>query len=289
MKESGKRMERTKLVIVDGHNLLFQMFYGMPNRILNKDGKAIQGTLGFVGALIKIIKQTEPTHLLVLFDSEHENPRTEVLEEYKANRPDFSKVPDEENPFCQLPDVYKALDYMGIRHQEVEEMETDDVIASYVYAYEKSTDIVVVSWDSDFFQLIGPNVKVLRYRGKNSVWCDEGFLKDKFDIVPKQYAGFKALVGDKADNIKGVNKIGIKTAAALLQQFGSLEQILKNVEQIAKKAVRESLMTSIEQVHTNYRLIKLDGSAKRPFEWEKLTYKYDGKTTNQILEGIGVK
>lgn len=282
-------MTKTKLVLVDGHNLLFQMFYGMPSRIVNKDGKAIQGVLGFVGALIKIVKQTEPTHLVVLFDGQQENERREMLSEYKANRPDFSEVPEEENPFSQLPDVYRALDFMGIQHAEVTNGETDDVIASYAQAYEKSADIVIVSWDSDFFQLIGPDVKVFRYRGKSSVWCDETFLQEKFGIEPKQYADFKSLVGDKADNIKGVDKVGIKTAAALLQEFGSLETILAEADKIEKKAVRESVKSSVTQILTNYQLIKLESCAKRPFALEELVYQYDGKTTNQVLEGIGVK
>ncbi|MBQ9141124.1 MAG: flap endonuclease [Lachnospiraceae bacterium] len=282
-------MQKNKFLIVDGHNLLFQMFYGMPCRILNKEGKAIHGTLGFVGALIKLIKQTEPTHLVVLFDGEHENERSQVLTEYKANRPDFSKVPVEDNPFTQLPDVYKALDYMGIKHTEIADGETDDAIASYVYAYEGVADMIIASWDSDFFQMISPKVKVLRYRGKSSVLCDEAFVQEKFGIVPGQYADFKALVGDKADNIKGVDKVGVKTAAALLQEFGSLEKLLADPERIKKKAVRESVHNSLGQIQVNYQLIKLGNHAARPFRLEELLYQYDGQTTMQVLEGIGVR
>lgn len=282
-------MQIPKLIIVDGHNLLFQMFYGMPSRILNKEGKAIHGTLGFVGALIKIIKQTEPTHLVVLFDGEHENERIQVLAEYKANRPDFSKVPEEENPFTQLPDVYKALDYMGIKHTEIADGETDDAIASYVYAYEPQADIVIASWDSDFFQLISSKVKVLRYRGKSSVLCDEAFVWERLGVCPCQYADFKALVGDKADNIKGVEKVGEKTAAGLLQEFGNLGQILEETDKIGKKSVRESIKNSLEQIRINYQLIKLGEGAEIPFALEELIFKYDGKTTMQVLEGIGVK
>ena len=111
-----------KLLIVDGHNLLFQMFFGMPNRIVNKDGKAIQGVIGFVGALNKIIKQVEPTHMVVLFDGEHENSRTELLPEYKGNREDYSLVEEEENPFSQLPDVYRALESGTARQKRWKQM-----------------------------------------------------------------------------------------------------------------------------------------------------------------------
>ena len=102
-----------KLLIIDGTNLLFQMFYGMPSRIINKDGKAIQGTLGFIGATIKIMKMAAPTHLVILFDGEHPNARTELLAEYKANRPDYSLVAEEDNPFSQIDDVYEHQAYRG--------------------------------------------------------------------------------------------------------------------------------------------------------------------------------
>ena len=88
-----------KLLLVDGSNLLFQMFFGMPARIANEQGKAIQGTLGFVGALLKIIRMVEPTHVAVLFDGETHNPRTDLDAGYKANREDYSEVEEEENPF----------------------------------------------------------------------------------------------------------------------------------------------------------------------------------------------
>lgn len=103
-----------RLLIVDGSNLLFQMFFGMPARITNSEGKAIQGTLGFVGALLKIIRRTEPTHVAVLFDGEHENLRNEMNADYKANRIDYSQVAEEDSPFSQLPDVYAALDIWAL-------------------------------------------------------------------------------------------------------------------------------------------------------------------------------
>ncbi len=98
-----------RLLIVDGSNLLFQMFFGMPSRITNSKGKAIQGTLGFVGALLKIIRRSEPTHIAVLFDGEHENERAELYAEYKANRVDYSQISEEDSPFSQLSDVYTRL------------------------------------------------------------------------------------------------------------------------------------------------------------------------------------
>ena len=120
-----------KLLLIDGSNLLFQMFFGMPARIFGADGRAIQGTLGFVGALLKIIRMMSPTHVLVVFDGEHENARADLDEAYKANRPDFSAVSEEENPYSQLGDIYRALDYLQIKYFETTDCEADDVIAGY--------------------------------------------------------------------------------------------------------------------------------------------------------------
>ena len=94
------------------------MFFGMPARIVNRQGKAIHATMGFVGALNKMIRLTSPTHIAVLFDGEHENERTALNADYKANRIDYGALPEEECPFTQLPDIYAALDYIHIRRAE---------------------------------------------------------------------------------------------------------------------------------------------------------------------------
>ena len=265
------------------------MFYGMPWRSINKDGKAIQGTLGFIGATIKIMKMAAPTHLVILFDGEHPNARTELLAEYKANRPDYSLVAEEDNPFSQIDDVYRALSFMNIRHTEVQQVETDDVIASYAYTYGEQMPIVISSFDSDFFQLINDNVKILRYRGKNTVICDTTYVKEKLNITPHQYADFKSLTGDNADNIKGADKVGPKTAALLLHEFGDLESILANAESITKPTIQKSILNNTIRLRNNYKLIKLDAKAALPFHKKELKYDYSGITTNEVLSGIGLR
>lgn len=281
---------KDKLLIIDGHNLLFQMFFGMPSRIVNHEGKPIQGVIGFVGALIKIIKLVNPQYVVVLFDGEHENKRADILPEYKADRIDYSSVADEDNPFTQLEDVYKALRFIGIKFCEVADVETDDVIASYAHCYGDDMQLVISSWDSDFFQLINDNVKVLRYRGKNTVVCDAEYVENRFGVKPKFYADFKALVGDKADNIKGAEKIGPKTAAMLLAQFGSIESILESAEGIERKGIRESIEESRERLLINYKIIKLDGRAVDvPFELGELKFTYNEIRTGDVLSGIGIK
>ena len=278
-----------KLLLVDGSNLLFQMFYGMPARILNAQGKPIQGTLGFVGALLKIIRRVQPTAVAVLFDGECHNERTDIDENYKANREDFSQMDEEDTPFSQMPDVYRALDYMGICHAETTDCEVDDWMAAYCRGHAGEMEIVVASQDSDFFQLISENVRILRYRGDNSVLCDTQYIQEKLRIEPCQYADFKSLTGDTADNIKGADKVGPKTAAWLIREFGNLESVIARAEEIKKPSIRASIQQNAERLRRNYKLIQLTGEVKIPFGAEKLGYQYDGVTTAQVLTAIGLR
>ena len=278
-----------KLMVVDGSNLLFQMFYGMPARIVNGQGKAIQGTLGFVGALLKIIRMVQPTHVAVLFDGEYESTRQELDPDYKGNRPDYSQIAEEDIPFSQLPDIYAALDFMGIRHCETTDCEADDWISGYADSYGGKMEVVIVSQDSDFFQLINDRVTVLRYRGKQSVLCDANHIREKLGIEPAQYAAYKALTGDAADNIRGVDKVGPKTAAALMGQFGDLDTLLERAESIRKPSIRSSVLEQGDRIRKNYALIKLAGCERLPFALEELTYCYDGITTTEVLKAIGLR
>ncbi len=278
-----------RLLLVDGSNLLFQMFYGMPSRIVGKNGKAIQGTLGFVGALLKIIRLTQATHVAVLFDGEHENDRTALDASYKANRTDYSAIPEEESPFSQLPDIYAALDHLKIRHCETTDCEADDVIASYALTLGNEHKLVIASMDSDFFQLITEHISVLRYRGDHTQICTPTYVKEKFGILPNQYADFKALVGDPADNIKGAEKIGVKTAARLLNAFGTLDGILSASSSIKPDTVRTSLLKNAEKLITNCKIIKLNDSVPRPFSIAELRYTLDDDvSTNRVLRAIGI-
>lgn len=278
-----------KLLIVDGSNLLFQMFYGMPARITNSQGKAIQGTLGFVGALLKMIRAVSPSHVFVAFDGECENVRTEIDGDYKANRPDYSEMPEEETPFSQLPDIFRALDYLGIPYLETSMCEADDWIAGYARRYGGDGDVVIASQDSDFFQLITDRVHVLRYRGEQSTLCDPAYIRAKLGIDPCRYASYKSLTGDTADNIRGVERVGPKTAAALLNQFQDVEDLIAHAGEIVKPSVRESVMNSTDRIRRNYALIALSGEADLPFALEELAYTYTGITTTQVLGAIGLR
>ena len=122
-----------RLLIIDGHNLHFQIFFGIRARLKKKPGKVSPFGIGFAGAVKRIIRCAEPTHVVVIFDGEHDNPRRALYPPYKANRPDYSLLPDDENPYLQLPAVYEALDRLGIKYVETTSVEADDLIAVCVY------------------------------------------------------------------------------------------------------------------------------------------------------------
>ena len=119
--------------------------------------------------------------------------------------------------------------------------------------------------------------------------CDATFVQGKFGIPPERYADFKALTGDSSDNIKGAEKVGPKTAAVLLQRFGSLRAILGKTDEIEKPSIRGSVKVNAERLAVNYTLIQLDNKAPIPFALESLNYVFSGTTTNEVLQKIGVK
>ena len=276
-----------RLLIVDGHNLLFQMFFGMPSRIIGAKGCAIQGVIGFVGAINKMIKLYQPSHLLVMFDGEKNNPRKEILADYKANRIDYSTVPDDENPFTQLEMIYSALDYMGITHTETHDCETDDVIASYALSYGKECEIYISSFDSDYFQLINKNVRVIRYRGDSSILCDEEYILKKYGIPASLYLDYKCLVGDSSDNIPGIRGIGPKTAAKLINEFGGLAQIRRRSSDIANEKIRSAILAGDDVLERNLSLIRLSECRDLPFTTDEIRLNARKIKTMEVIRGIG--
>lgn len=281
---------KEKLLIIDGHNLLFQMFYGMPNKIYNEHNVPIHGVIGFVGALLKIVKFNNPNYIVILFDKEQEIQRQSINKEYKGNRINYSNIPFDENPFSQLENIYKVLDELNIKHTEVEEVETDDIIASYCFTYMNEYDIVISSFDTDFYSLINDSVKVFRYRGKNSQIIDAEFVKCKFNIEPKYFTDYKALIGDVSDNIKGVNGIGPKTAAFLINNYGNIENIILHADDIENINLRKKIVDNIELLRENITLIKYINEYVLPFDIDELRINFsEDEKTMDLLKKTGIK
>lgn len=207
---------------------------------------------------------------------------------YKANRVDYSQMAEDDTPFSQLADIYLALDFMGIKHTETTDCETDDIVAAYVFSRTNDSEIVISSFDSDYFQLISTNVSVLRYRGKGTTFCGEKYIWEKFGIGADKYADMKALCGDASDNIRGVPRVGQKTAARLINEFGSLDGIMQNANRIKQPALRESILMNLDRLLLNRQLITLTGGAALPFETEELEFIIPEFTSFQALKALGI-
>lgn len=206
-----------KILLVDGHNLLFKMFFGMPFPFYNDNNINITGTVGFVGTVVKMIKYLKVDECLVVFDGESSrNVRNN--EDYKANRQtDYGSLNDEENPFTQLKFIKAALNYLNIKWIETEEIECDDYIAIISKKY--NGEVFISSTDTDFYQLVNDKIKIIKFRGKNTIFVDEKYIDEKFSILPSDFPLYKALIGDTADNIKGVYRVGPKAAINIINSL----------------------------------------------------------------------
>lgn len=266
-----------KLLLIDGHNLLFQMFFGMPNKIIGKNGQNIEGVWGFTSALLKIINKVEPTHILVILNGEQK-----LDENDKNNRENFQEM--EKNPFSILPDVKKVLEELNIAYFETYNgYETDDFIKEYCNQYEKEYEIVISSFDYDYIALINQNVSLLTYRGSSTMIYTPEKVLSKWHIPPKYFADYKALVGDASDNIAGIPRIGPKMAANLINEFGFAEEILAKKEQIQKDNIRLTLDIFEKDLLHNIELIRLKGTGEIPLAIKELTFENKNRKTKEIL------
>lgn len=276
------------LLLIDGHNLLFKMFYGMPE-IRGRDGLKVQAVVGFASAMRKVVSLCHPSHMLVLFDSEECGDRRQMCPDYKANRPDYGAMEPDDCPFTQLPYIYRMLEAMEIPHAEIHGCEADDVIASYALRCSaQGWTVVIMSTDKDYYQLIRENITVMLYRGFDSSFVTPDVVQQKYGVTPDLYADHKCLVGDKSDNISGVPGIGNKRAAELLNRFGSLDEILRHADEVTPPKVRISLMASGELLTRNRQLILLNDSAPLPFEPDTLISPRYVSGGQALLEEIGV-
>jgi DNA polymerase-1 len=252
-------------------------------------GRPVNALYIFTKLLLGIEKEYPGNTGAMLFDCGKVKFRLEIAPEYKANRPDYSSMQQEESPFSQINDVYAALDEMHIRWVETDGCEADDVIAGYALDDEFDGEVIISSFDSDFFQLITDRVSILRYHGEHTMVWNEEYFRWKFGIKPSQYADFKCLTGDAADNIVGAKKVGRKTAARLLNEYGTLENLLQCADSIRQPSIRGSILESKDRLLLNQCLIKLKGDTPLPFPIESLVYTNMKKTTGQVLGEINIR
>lgn len=257
-----------KLLLVDGSNLLCKAFFGIPPKLL-PDGKPIHGVIGFVSILVKIVNATHSSHLLVVFDVEEKPSRAEIYPPYKDNRKQ-TEIPFIENPWSQWDGIIQALDGLSVKWVAQPGYEADDVIASY--ASYSHCRVVIAAADTDFLQLVSKRVTMFRYGGKQSVLFTESSVRKRYGIPPERFLEYKALIGDKTDNIDGIRGIGPKNAIKVLNG----ERELSPQEQ--------------DIFERNRSLIRLDTGAELRYSLEELKVpdKLKGLKAFEFLQNIGV-
>jgi len=277
-----------KLLLIDGHNLLFQMFYGMPNKIEGKDGKSIEGVWGFTSALLKMIKKVEPTHILVIFEGE-ETLNRQIMGGYKKNLVNMIHSSNDKNPFLFFPEIKAVLSELKIPFFETKDgLETSDYIKEYCETSPQNYEIVISSLNYNYVSLITERISLLTYRGVSSTLYNPAKVESKWKIKPAYFADYKALVGDTSDNIAGIPRIGPKMAANLIQEFGHVEDILNSIDQITKENVRLTLDIFKKDLLTNLELIRFKGTKDLPISFEDLTYDPIERNTKEILTKVEI-
>ncbi len=227
--------------------------------------------------LLKVIKEFKPELLAVIFDAPGPSFRNEVYEAYKANRP---AMPERLAP--QIPYIKKIVEGLNVTLLEKEGYEADDVIGTIAKeASRQGHRVRIITGDKDIFQLIGGDITTVDTMKNKSFGVPE--VKERFGVKPEQLVDLLALTGDSIDNIPGVPGIGLKTAAALIQEFGSLENLLENVEEIPKAKIKEKLILFADQARLSKQLVKIDTQV--PLDYDLRDFAFSGEF-KEMLKGI---
>ncbi|MEE9542496.1 MAG: DNA polymerase I [Thermodesulfobacteriota bacterium] len=242
--------KKKKLFLIDGSNCFYRAFHAIPE-FTNSDGLPTNAVYGFTQTLRKIIKDYEPDYIAVAFDVKGKTVRHDKFEDYKAKRP---PMPDSLVP--QIPYIKAIVKAFNIAVMEKEGYEADDVIATLVsVAKERGLGVVIVSGDKDLYQLVNKNVSVLdQAKGKEFGPAE---VEEKFGVAPGKIKDLLSLSGDSSDNIPGVPGVGPKTAAKLLNEFGSFDAVFENVESVKGKKLKENLTNFKEQAIMSRHLVTL--------------------------------
>jgi len=244
-----------RLFLLDGHSLSYRAFFALPQSLATSTGQVTNAVYGFTSMLIKLLAEERPDLIAVAFDIGAPTVRLEKYAEYKAGRPE---APDEFRQ--QLGLIVEVLETLRVPVIGVEAHEADDVIATLALrAVERGIEVVIVTADRDFFQLVRPGIKVMfNRRGISDIALyDEEAVRDRFGLSPERYLDYVALKGDTSDNIPGVPGVGEKTAAKLVQDFGSVEEILSRTSELKGK-LRTAIEEAGEQLLLNKDLARLN-------------------------------
>jgi DNA polymerase I len=258
--------KRPSLFIIDGSNNVYRSYYAIRN-LTNSSGFATNAVYGFVTTLRKLLKDHDPDCIAVAFDEGRETARTSTFADYKKDR---KPMPDD--LVVQIPLVYDVLEGFRIPVIRSVEWEADDFIGSLACtARDRGYEVVIATSDKDFFQLVGDGIRL--YHTGRDVMYDAKGVEEAFGLPPEKVVDVMAIWGDAIDNIPGVPGIGEKGAKGLIQQFGSLDGVYENIEQVTKAAQRQKLLDNKDKAYLSRDLarIKCDLDLEIDFETLKRT------------------
>ena len=259
-----------RLLLIDGHSMAYRAFFALPaENFTTAQGQHTNAIYGFATMLISLLKDEKPTHVAVAFDVSRKTFRTEIFPDYKANR---AKTPDEFR--SQMSYLHELVKGFGINQFELEGFEADDIIATITKRAEKEgAEVLICTGDRDSFQLVTDQTTVLYpKRGVSEMArMTPDAVQEKYGMSPDQYPDFAALRGDPSDNLPSIPGVGEKTAAKWVVEYGSLTELLSQVEKVGGK-VGDSLRANVENVKRNRELTQLLHDAPIDFTIDALAW-----------------
>lgn len=268
---------RRKLVLIDGHSILNRAFYGVPD-LTNGKGLHTNAVYGFLNIMFRILEEEQPDYLTVAFDVHAPTFRHEIYKDYKGTR---KPMPQELRE--QVPVMKQMLQAMGVCIVEKAGLEADDILGTIAKRGEREgMEVSLVSGDRDLLQIAAEHIKIRIPKTKGGKTEIEDYyakdVEDRYHVTPVQFIDLKALMGDASDNIPGVPKVGEKTAEELMVQFGSLDDIYAHVDEVGRKAVRESLIQNRELAYLSRTLAAINTDSNLDYRFE------DAQTKNFYTE-----
>ena len=280
--------QKDTVYIIDTHAEIFRAYYAIRNGLTSSvTGEATHAVFGFAGTLIRILMELEAKYIVAAIDTPGDTFRNELYSAYKANR---SPAPDD--LVTQIHRILQLLEAFGILTLGRQKLEADDIIASVTQAIlddpnAEDVDVSIISRDKDLEQLLGDRVTMLDLH--NDKIIDERSLWEAKGIKPGQVVDTLALMGDTSDNVPGVEKIGLKTAAQLIQQYGSIDGIFENIDEIKGKR-RENLEKARSQLPLSKQLVTLIRDADLDFSLEQARVKpLDLQKIRPLLQELELK
>ena len=271
------------LFLIDGSGFIFRAFYAIP-LLTNSQGIPINAVYGYCNMILNIYEKFKPEQMIVVFDTKKKTFRSDIYKEYKSNRTD---PPEELIP--QFSIIRDATDALQIPRLEMDGYEADDIIATYTkQAEEKGVSVTIISSDKDLMQLVNKNTKM--YDSMKDKFIGVKEVKEKFGVEPSKIIDVQALAGDRIDNIPGVSGIGVKTAAELINNFNSLENVLAKVNEIKQPKRRQILIDEKDKALISKKLVtlKCNVDIKKKYD-SNLFQGINQKTALKFFEKHGFK